>query len=72
MMSKTDRILNNIYYIMETMTVGDVGWTQAAPASGPLAGFDPLMGFKRTKKNKIDFRRVKPSYKVWINSEINK
>lgn len=49
------------------MTVGDVGCTQAEPASGPLAGIDPLLGFKRTKKNKIDFRRVKPEYKMWIN-----
>ena len=64
-MSKADRILNNICYIMETMTVGDVGCTQAEPASGPLAGYDPLMRFKKRKNGEID-RRVNSKYKVWL------
>ena len=30
-----------------TMSVGDVGFQSAAPAEGPVAGFDPMLGKKK-------------------------
>ena len=36
-----------------TMSMGDVGYDSAAPAEGPVAGYDPMLGKKR-KKSVVD------------------
>ena len=36
-----------------TMSMGDVGYQGAAPAEGPMAGFDPMLG-KKKKKSIVD------------------
>ena len=32
-----------------TMSMGDVGYQSAAPAEGPVAGYDPMLGKKKRK-----------------------
>ena len=32
-----------------TMSMGDAGYTSAAPAEGPVAGYDPMLGKKKRK-----------------------
>ncbi len=32
-----------------TMSMGDVGYQSAAPAEGPVAGYDPTLGGKKKK-----------------------
>ena len=32
-----------------TMSMGDAGFQGAAPAEGPVAGFDPVLGGKKKK-----------------------
>ena len=41
-----------------TMSGGDVGFQSAAPAEGPVAGFDPMLGSKK-KKLTDTVRRLK-------------
>ena len=36
-----------------TMSMGDAGYDSAAPAEGPVAGYDPMLGKKR-KKSVVD------------------
>ena len=36
-----------------TMSMGDVGYQGAAPAEGPMAGYDPVMG-KKKKRSVVD------------------
>lgn len=64
---KNDRILNKVCNLLEMMTVGTGGFTSSADDSGPVAGFDPAMSFKRKKDGKVDRRSVKDLYKRWLN-----
>ena len=65
---KLDRIINIIREEMMTTgsTPGKPGFSSAAPAKGPTAGFDPVMGkmMKRKKKKYISMR--KGSRKRWM------
>tara|TARA_B100001989_G_scaffold159030_1_gene113891 strand:- start:95 stop:478 length:384 start_codon:yes stop_codon:yes gene_type:complete len=45
-----------------TMSVGNGGFTGSAPATGPNAGFDPLMSAKKVKR-----RKYKPKGHVITN-----
>jgi hypothetical protein len=72
MKSKTDRILDNVINIVETMTAGNLGFTQAADDAGPVAGFDPLLGSRKKRNGSIDFRRIPNSYKRWVKDIENK
>ena len=37
-----------------TMSVGDDGYQGSAPAGGPMAGYDPVMGRKKRKRSVVD------------------
>ena len=67
---KLDRIINIIREEMMTTgsTPGKPGFSSAAPAKGPTAGFDPVMGkmMKRKKKKKY-ISMGKGSRKRWMN-----
>lgn len=62
-MEKTDRLLK---IIKEMMVVGANGFASSADPSGPTAGYDPLLKFKRS--GKTDFRKVPKKYKDWVKS----
>ena len=47
----------------EMMAAGAGGFTAAAPAEGPVAGFDPVMG-KDTKLDKVLRRKKKKDKKT--------
>ena len=49
-------------------TAGKPGFSGMANASGPTAGFDPLLG-KKKNNGTIDFRRIKPNYRKWIGNK---
>ena len=40
-----------------TMSGGDAMYTSAAPAEGPFAGYDPMLGQKKKKKGIVDMAR---------------
>ncbi len=42
-----------------TMSAGNGGFTGSAAATGPVAGFDPLLGGKKVKKRKYKRKEVK-------------
>ena len=47
-----------ISLIKEMMAAGTGGFTNAASSSGPVAGYDPVLGIdKRTKRGKNIFQR---------------
>ena len=48
--------------------VGKPGFSGAADAKGPTAGFDPILG-KRKKNGTVDFRRIPPSYRKWVKDK---
>ena len=50
--TKLDRIINLIREEMMTTgsTAGKPGFSSKAPAKGPTAGFDPLLGKKKKRK----------------------
>jgi hypothetical protein len=60
-MSKIDRIIK---LIKENMIVGTGGFTGSAKSDGPVAGYDPVIAFR--KRGKVDYRRVPHSYKTWV------
>lgn len=71
-MEKIDRIIN---IIREEMMAANApgtsgGFSADSPAAGPRAGFSPLMKFM--KRGKVDYRKVKPTYKKWVKSLENK
>ena len=37
-----------------TMSMGDAGYQSDSPAEGPTAGYDPMLGGKRKKKDIMD------------------
>ena len=53
--SKLDKIINIIREEMMTTasTTGKPGFSSAAPAKGPTAGFDPVMGRMMKRKKNI-------------------
>jgi hypothetical protein len=55
-----------IKIIRESMSVGSGGFTGSASPEGPTAGFDPVMFFKKRKDGKVDRRKIKKTYKNWI------
>jgi len=48
------------------MAAGTGGFTNAAPAAGPVAGFDPVMKMKKNFKDRTKkfLKRAKPPYNV--------
>ena len=70
MMERTK--LNRIIAIMreEMMTTGSTpgkpGFSSAAPAKGPTAGFDPVMGKMMKRKKKKYISMGKGSRKRWM------
>ena len=65
---KLDRIINIIREEMMTTgsTPGKPGFSSAAPAKGPTAGFDPVMGKMMKRKKKKYITMGKGSRKRWI------
>ena len=65
---KLDRIINIIREEMMTTgsTPGKPGFSSAAPAKGPTAGFDPVMGKMRKRKKKKYITMGKGSRKRWM------
>lgn len=68
-MKKIDKI---IQYFKENMVVGAGGFTGSANPEGPVAGFDPMLGFKKRKTGKYDYRTVNKKYKDWLKNIENK
>jgi len=74
-MEKIDRIIEYFRSINEevvgsapTNSVGPQGITSQGE---PIAGFEPVMGFRRRKKkNEVDYRSVPKEYRKWVK-EIN-
>jgi hypothetical protein len=65
---KLDRIINIIREEMMTTgsTPGKPGFSSAAPAKGPTAGFDPVMGKMLKRKKKKYISMGKGSRKRWM------
>ena len=65
---KLDRIINIIREEMMTTgsTPGKPGFSSAAPAKGPTAGFDPVMGKMMKRKKKKYISMGKGSRKRWM------
>jgi hypothetical protein len=53
---ETDKRLNQFF---EEMVAGNLGFTSSAPAEGPVAGYDPVMGkpVKRKTKKQSDLEK---------------
>jgi hypothetical protein len=68
-MKKIDRIVNNLREMLVANTPGESGGlsTSAVP-KGPVAGFDPLIGFSRRRKapDLFDMRTIPKKYRRWI------
>ena len=55
---------------MTVMTAGTGGFSGSAPATGPNAGYDPVMNFrKKLKKTKADKKLVMPGNKLGESRE---
>jgi hypothetical protein len=75
-MSKIDKVIQHFRNLREegapTMNTGtpngSPGFSADADSSGPNAGFDPVMGFRRRKNGKIDGRSASSKYKKWLKS----
>ena len=67
---KLNRIINIIREDMMTTgsTPGKPGFSSAAPAKGPTAGFDPVMG-KMLKRKKKYISMGKGSRKRWMKKD---
>ena len=67
---KLDKIINIIREEMMTTgsTPGKPGFSSAAPAKGPTAGFDPVMG-KMLKRKKKYISMGKGSRKRWMKKD---
>jgi hypothetical protein len=68
---KLDRIINIIREEMMTTgsTPGKPGFSSAAPAKGPTAGFDPVMGKMLKRKKKKYISMGKGSRKRWMKKD---
>ena len=76
-MNKIDKVIEYFRNLREengapTMNTGtpngSIGFSGDADSSGPNAGFDSVMGFKRRKNGKIDGRSASNKYKKWLKS----
>ena len=67
---KLNRIINIVREEMMTTgrTPGKPGFSSAAPAKGPTAGFDPVMG-KMLKRKKKYISMGKGSRKRWMKKD---
>ena len=67
--NKLDKIINIIREEMMTTwsTPGKPGFSSAAPAKGPTAGFDPVMGKMMKRKKYISMGRG--SRKRWMKKD---
>ena len=67
--NKLDKIINIIREEMMTTgsTPGTPGFSSAAPAKGPTAGFDPVMGKMMKRKKYISMGRG--SGKRWMKKD---
>ena len=65
---KLNRIINIVREEMMTTgsTPGKPGFSSAAPAKGPTAGFDPVMGKMMKRKKKKYITMGKGSRKRWM------
>ena len=65
---KLNRIINIVREEMMTTgsTPGKPGFSSAAPAKGPTAGFDPVMGKMMKRKKKKYISMGKGSRKRWM------
>ena len=65
---KLDRIIDIVREEMMTTgsTPGKPGFSSAAPAKGPTAGFDPVMGKMMKRKKKKYISMGKGSRKRWM------
>jgi len=68
---KLDRIIDIIREEMMTTgsTPGKPGFSSAAPAKGPTAGFDPVMGKMMKRKKKKYISMGKGSRKRWMKKD---
>jgi hypothetical protein len=64
--SKLDKIINLIkeQMVASASPTGPAGFSRSAPAAGPVAGTDPVMGF--TKKRKKIIGLGQKSRKRWM------
>jgi hypothetical protein len=70
-MNKIDKVIQYFRNLKEeapTMSSGDSGFSNSSDSSGPTAGFDPVMGFRRRGNGKIDGRSASKKYKKWLKS----
>ena len=76
-MSKINRVIQYFRSLREeggapTMNTGTLngssGFSSNADSSGPNAGFDPVMGFRKRRNGKIDGRSTSNKYKKWLKS----
>ena len=68
---KLNRIINIIREEMMTTgsSPGKPGFSSAAPAKGPTAGFDPVMGKMMKRKKKKYISMGKGSRKRWMKKD---
>lgn len=71
-MSKIDKVIKYFRNLKEdvsspTMSSGNGGFGGSSSSSGPTAGFDPIIGFKK-RNGKIDGRSAPKKYKDWLKS----
>jgi hypothetical protein len=67
-MEKIDKIIELIREMMVANPIGSSGgFSSKSSSAGPVAGRDKFVG----KNNKIDYRRVPPSYKKWVKDVHN-
>ena len=72
-MKSTDKVISIIREMMVANQPGKSGgFSSSSPAKGPTAGFDTLIKLKKTKNDKIDYRKVPKSYKRWVKNIENK
>ncbi len=69
-LQKIISIIKNIREDAPTMSSGTTGFSGTSNATGPVAGYDPVLKFK--KGNKLDYRKVPSEYKKWVKSVENK
>ena len=75
-MNKIDKVIEYFRNLREegspTMNTGtpngSAGFSTNADASGPNAGFDSVIGFRRRRNGKIDGRSASNKYKKWLKS----
>lgn len=70
-MSKIDKVIEYFRNLREegpTMSSGNGGFSGSSSPTGPTAGFDPVMSFRRRKNGKVDGRSPSKKYKTWLKS----